>query len=62
MPFWHRAGITLLVIVVASWVVVTLIEAMIGWRLPGYLAGVVGGVAGVPAWEMLRRVQPKSKK
>jgi Na+/glutamate symporter len=59
MPFWQRAGITLLAIVVVSWVVVTLIEALIGVRLPGYVAGVIGGIAGVPAWELLRRVRPK---
>ena len=59
MKFWHRAGITLVVIVVVSWVVVTAIEAAIGLILPGYLAGVIGGLAGVPTWELLRRIGPK---
>lgn len=60
MPFWQRAVVTLIVIVVVSWAVVTLLEGLIGFTLPGYVAGVVGGIAGVPAWEFLRRVQPKS--
>ena len=59
MPFWRRAAVTFAIIVVASWVVVTLLEALIGVKLPGYLAGVVGGLAGVPAWELLGRIQPK---
>jgi uncharacterized membrane protein YhdT len=60
MPFWRRAAATLAIIVIASWVIVTLLEALIGVKLPGYLAGVVGGLAGVPAWELLGRIKPKA--
>ena len=59
MPFWQRALITAIAIVVISWVVVTAIEAVIGFRLPPYIAGIIGGLAGVPTWEFLRRVRPK---
>jgi hypothetical protein len=59
MPYWQRVTITLVAIVVASWIVVAGIESIIGVRLPGYVAGVVGGLAGVPVWEFLRRVAPK---
>ena len=61
MPLWQRAVVTLIAIIVVSWGVVTLLEGLIGFRLPGYVAGVVGGIAGVPVWEFLRRVQPKSE-
>jgi len=57
MPLWQRALITLIAIVVVSWVAVTLLEALMGFILPAYIAGVIGGIAGVPVWEVLRRVQ-----
>ncbi len=57
MPLWQRALITLIAIAVVSWVAVTLLEALVGFTLPAYIAGVIGGIAGVPVWEVLRRVQ-----
>lgn len=60
MPFWQRGLITLVAIIVVSWIIVTLLESMLGFRLPGYVAGVVGGLAGVPVWEFLRRVGPRN--
>lgn len=60
MPLWYRLLITLTAIIVVSWVAITLLEALIGVRLPSYVAGVIGGIAGVPVWELLRRVQPKA--
>lgn len=60
MPLWQRSLITLISIVVVSWAVITLLEPLIGFRLPAYVAGVIGGIVGVPVWELLRRVQPKS--
>lgn len=59
MPLWQRALVTVIAIVVVSWGVVELLESVIGVRLPSYVAGVIGGVAGVPVWEFLRRVQPR---
>ena len=59
MPFWQRALVTLIAILVVSWAVVAALEALLSIRLPGYLAGVIGGLAGVPVWELLQRVQPK---
>lgn len=60
MPLWQRIAVTLVAIAAVSWVAITLIEALIGFRLPGYIAGVIGGIAGVPVWEVLRRVQPRA--
>ena len=62
MPFWQRALITLVAILVISWAVVALLESLFGFRLPGFLAGVVGGVAAVPTWEFLRRVGPRGER
>ena len=61
MPIWQRMLITLALIVAASWLVTLLLEAMLGVRLPAYIAGVIGGITGVPVWELLRRVQAKPK-
>lgn len=60
MPLWPRLLITRISIVVVSWALITLLLSLINLRLPAYVAAVMGGIVGVPEWEFLRRVQPKS--
>lgn len=56
MPFWQRLSITVVAMLVASFI------ASVAWRgvfsggIPGYLAGVIGGLAALPLWEFLKRV------
>lgn len=59
MSFWRRALLTTAAIVVASYIVTTLLEQMLGFQLPAYASGVVGGLAGVPVWELSGRIRPK---
>lgn len=59
MPMWQRMLVTLVAMVVASLVVGFIWQAIFGFQLPSYLAGVVGGLAAVPVWEFLKRVRPK---
>lgn len=56
MPLWQRIGLTLVVMVVASFVVGLLWRQLLGLPLPSYLAGLVGGITALPVWEFLKRV------
>jgi uncharacterized YccA/Bax inhibitor family protein len=58
MRLWQRMLVTLIAIVVASLVVGLIWQAMFGFQLPSYVAGVVGGLAAVPVWEFLKRIRP----
>jgi hypothetical protein len=60
MPLWQRLIVTLLAMVLASLVIGLIWEALFGFPLPSYVAGLVGGITAVPVWEFLKRVGPKS--
>ena len=59
MKFWQRLGLTLLAIVVASFVIGLIWHGLFGFGLPSYIGGVIGGLTAVPVWEFLKRVGPK---
>ncbi|HET6221980.1 MAG TPA: hypothetical protein VFE11_07430 [Dongiaceae bacterium] len=59
MPLWQRLLITLAVMLVASFVVGLIWKGLFNAEIPSYLAGIVGGITAVPAWEFLKRVRPK---
>lgn len=59
MPFWQRLLITVVAILVASFVAGLIWKIIFNDLIPSYLAGIVGGLAALPVWEFLRRVQPK---
>lgn len=59
MKFWQKLLVTLLAMLVASVVAGRLWMAAFDFVMPGYLAGVVGGLAALPVWELLRRVGGK---
>ena len=61
MPLWQRLLVTLIAMVVASLVVGYIWQAIFGFQLPSYLAGVVGGITAVPVWEFLKRIRPKTE-
>ena len=60
MPFWQRFLITLLAMLAASFVAGLVWSWLTGYDLPSYLAGLVGGLAALPTWELLKRVQPRT--
>ena len=61
MPFWQRLLITSLAMLVFSFIVGLLWQSWLGFVLPSYVAGVTGGMAALPVWELLKRIRPKSK-
>ena len=59
MEFWQRFSITLVAMLVASFVVGLIWQALFGFGLPDYVSGAVGGLTAIPLWDFLKRVKPK---
>ena len=59
MPFWQRSLITLAAMLMVSFVIGFLWRSMLGFGLPDYASGVIGGLTAVPLWELMKRVEPK---
>ena len=62
MPLWQRLVITVVAMLAASFVVGLIWEALLGFPIPSYLGGMIGGLTALPVWEFLRRVRPKAAK
>ena len=58
LPFWQRLLITVGVMVVAGFLAGVLWERLLGFRIPSYAAGAIGGLAALPAWDFLKRIRP----
>ncbi len=61
MPFWQRSLITLVAMMVISFLVGLLWNSLFGFNLPSYVSGVVGGLTAVPLWDLLKRIKPKQQ-
>ncbi|MEE4263954.1 MAG: hypothetical protein V2I56_14790 [Desulfobacteraceae bacterium] len=61
MKFWQRLVMTLVAIVVASFIVGLVWQQLFGFGLPSYVGGVIGGLTAVPVWEFLKRVSPQKQ-
>ena len=62
MPFWQRLIVTVVAMLVASFVVGIIWQALFTANIPSYLAGIIGGLAALPVWEFLKRIKPKKNK
>lgn len=58
LPLWQRLLITIVAVLLASWIVGLIWQALFNFDLPSYLAGLVGGLAALPIWDFLRRIRP----
>ena len=54
MKLWQKLLITLAAMLVASFAIGRLWLMAFDFVIPSYLAGVVGGLAALPVWELLR--------
>lgn len=59
MPFWQRLLITLLAMLAVSFVAGLLWQSILGFALPSYAAGIIGGLTALPLWEFLKRIGEK---
>ena len=58
LPFWQRLLATVAVILVASYLAGFAWQYVLGVPLPSYGAGIVGGLAALPVWDLLKRIRP----
>lgn len=58
LPFWQRLLITFGVVLLTSYLAGLLWQAVLGFSLPSYVAGAVGGLAALPVWDFLKRIRP----
>lgn len=59
LPLWQRLTITVVAMLIASFVVSLVWESLLGFPMPGYAAGLVGGLSALPVWEVVKRIRPK---
>ena len=59
MPLWQRLLITVAVMLVASFLAGLIWYWLFAAELPSYLAGMVGGLAALPTWELVKRIAPR---
>jgi hypothetical protein len=60
MSFWQKLLLTVVAMLVSSFVAGLLWDWIFGAAIPSYLGGAVGGLTALPTWEFLKRVGPRS--
>jgi hypothetical protein len=60
LAFWKRLLITVFAMLTTSFVAGLLWRHLFGFasELPSYVAGLIGGMAALPTWEILKRLRP----
>jgi len=62
MVFWQRLLITVLVMLVTSFIMGAIWRSTFNMIIPSYIAGVIAGLAALPVWEFLKKIKPKKQK
>ncbi len=60
MPFWQRLLITMVTMLLASFVAGLIWQGIFNTGIPSYLGGIVGGLAALPMWELLKHINIQS--
>ena len=61
LPFWQRLLITIGAMLLTSYLAGLLCQVILGFPIPSYIAGLVGGLAALPTWDFLKRVRPSQQ-
>ena len=59
LPIWQRLLLTVAAMLVASWIAGLLWNSVFSVSLPSLIGGMIGGLAALPCWELLKRFRPK---
>ncbi len=59
MKLWQKLLLTVLAMLIASFAAGRLWLMVFDFVIPSYLAGVSGGLAAIPVWELLRWIDRK---
>ncbi len=55
MKLWHKLIVTVIAMLVASFAGGRLWFMAFDFVMPSYLAGMIGGLAAIPVWELMRQ-------
>jgi Na+/glutamate symporter len=61
LPIWQRLLLTIVAMLGASWIAGLLWNSVFSVSLPSFVAGMIGGLAALPCWELLKRFRPKQR-
>ena len=56
LPLWQRLLITMVAMLLTSFVAGLLWRGLFNASIPSYLSGLIGGITAVPVWELLKRL------
>jgi hypothetical protein len=59
MPLWQRLLITIVVMLVVSYIFGFFWHWLFRSEIPSYLSGAIGGLTALPTWEFVRRIRPR---
>ena len=62
LPFWQRLPITVGMMILASYLAGLVSQSVFGIPIPSYVAGAIGGLAAIPIWDFLKRIEPSLQK
>ncbi len=62
MTIWVRIFITIVLMVLISFLAGLFWETMFTKPIPSYISGFIGGLVAVPVWEILEKFKAKSAK
>jgi hypothetical protein len=62
MTFWQRLLITVLIMLVTSFLMGAVWRSVFNMVIPSYIAGIIGGLTALPVWELLKRIKSKKEK
>jgi undecaprenyl pyrophosphate phosphatase UppP len=60
MSIWARIIVTVILMVVISFLAGALWNSIFQHPIPAYAAGLIGGLVAVPVWEVLKKFKPKA--
>ncbi|BAN35037.1 hypothetical protein SCD_n01208 [Sulfuricella denitrificans skB26] len=60
MKLWHKIIITIVAMLITSFVAGRLWLMAFDFVIPSYLAGVAGGLAAILVWELIRWIRKKN--
>lgn len=59
LPLWQRLLITVAGMLIASLIAGWVWDWIFAFPIPSYVSGLIGGLAALPVWELLKRFRPK---
>ncbi|MEJ2133811.1 MAG: hypothetical protein P8X86_01050 [Desulfofustis sp.] len=62
MSIWARIAVTIILMVLFSFLAGVVWSSMFSTPIPSYISGFVGGIVAIPVWEILEKFKTKPDK